>query len=259
MNSERNNTVASAPRRISYLLARIAIYLAIACILLAGFYVPRQFTQRKAIAELKRVNAQTRTQPIALPFVSDIFGAEYCEEVVETYLVGPSHSDQDLEIVQGLSSLQKLELSGSEVTSAGLVKLAGLKNLYTLHLANTKVDDSGLKSLSGLRNLGILSLSNTKVSDAGIGELRSMPNLEMLSLDGTAITDAAMQVISQMVNLKELILTRTKVSDSGAELIKSLKKLERLKIHETQVSLEKMKEISEALPNCAVLLPTANE
>ncbi|MCC6510837.1 MAG: hypothetical protein IT423_17165 [Pirellulaceae bacterium] len=249
----------SSPRR-SNLLLRLLVYVAIALVVASIYYVPRQLRQHNAILGLSKVNAQTRTQPIVVPFVSEIFGPDYGQEIIEVYFVDPSHTDQDLAMVEGLgSSLQKLELTGSKVTSAGVQKLAGLKNLYTLHLSNTQVDDSGLKALSQLSNLGILSLANTKVTDAGVAELAAIPRLEMLTLDGTAITDEALKTISKMTNLVELTLTYTKVTDVGAEYLKSLTKLERLKIHETQVSLDKMKELSNALPKCAVLVPSALE
>lgn len=238
---------------------RIVGYLAIAFFLVAVIYVPRQLRQHSAILGLKKANAQTRTQPIAIPFVGEVFGLDYGQEVIEAYFVDPNHSDQDLATVEGLGSLQKLELTGSKVTSMGLQKLAGLTNLYTLHLSNTQVDDSGLKVLSKLSNLGILSLANTKVTDLGVAELSTVPRLEMLSLDGTAITDEALKSISKMTNLVELTLTYTKVTDVGADYLKSLSKLERLKIHETQVTLNKMKELSVALPNCTVLVPNASE
>ncbi len=257
MNAEENQMCQAQPRRSLTLIVRVLGYLAIAIVVLAIFYGPRQISQRRAIAELKRINAQARTQPIVLPFVAEVFGPEYSEEVIEAYLVSPEHTDAQLETVKGLTSLQKLELSGSKITSNGLSMLGGLRNLYTLHLTNTMVDDSGLTSISSLKNLGILSLTNTKITDAGIAKLASMVNLERLSLDGTAVTDVGLGTISQMTNLKELTLTRTKVPDVGADLLKSLKKLEILKIHETEVSIEKMKELSEALPDCAVLLSNA--
>ncbi len=257
MNSRQNQSGQIKSGRLVPLIVRVVGYFAIAVSVLAIFYGPRQITQRRAIAELKKINAQARTQPIALPFVANVFGPEYSEEVIEAYLVSPEHTDAQLETVIGLTSLQKLELSGSKITSDGLSKLSGLRNLYTLHLTNTLVDDSGLTSVSSLKNLGILSLTNTKVTDAGIAKLASMDKLERLSLDGTAITDVGLGTISQMTSLKELTLTRTKVTDVGADLLKSLKKLEILKIHETEVSIDKMKELSEALPDCAVLLSNA--
>ena len=260
MNVEKagETGVKSSPRRSSLLL-RLLGYLAIALVIVSIIYVPRQLRQHTAMLELKKVNAQTRTQPIVVPFVSEIFGQDYGQEIIEVYFVDPNHSDAELAMVEGLGSLQKLELTGSKVTSAGLQKLAGLSNLYTLHLSNTQVDDSGLKALSKLSNLGILSLANTKITDAGVAELAAIPRLEMLTLDGTGITDEALKTIAKMTNLVELTLTFTKVTDAGAEHLKSLTKLERLKIHETQVSLDKMNELSRALPKCTVLVPSASE
>ena len=65
-----------------------------------------------------------------------------------------------------------LNLSGTQVTDAGLKELDGLKNLHTLHLGGTKVTDRGLKELVGLKNLHTLDLSFTAVTDAGLAELQ---------------------------------------------------------------------------------------
>ena len=65
-----------------------------------------------------------------------------------------------------------LNLSGTQVTDAGLKELAGLKNLHTLNLNFTPVTDAGLKELADLKNLHTLDLSFTAVTDAGLAELQ---------------------------------------------------------------------------------------
>jgi len=53
--------------------------------------------------------------------------------------------------LQGLTSLQSLDLSGTQVSDAGLVHLQGLISLQSLDLRNTKVSDTSvLDHLLGL-------------------------------------------------------------------------------------------------------------
>ena len=49
--------------------------------------------------------------------------------------------------MEGLTSLQNLNLGGTNVTDAGLAHLKGLTDLQNLHLGNTKVTDAGVKEL----------------------------------------------------------------------------------------------------------------
>ena len=93
--------------------------------------------------------------------------------------------------IEGLSKLEKLDLTNKYIDGPGLVHLRGLKGLRTLSLQDTRVDDAGLKNLGGLT------------------ELRS------LNLRKTPIGDAAMESIARLVGLKELYIDQTKVTSVG--------------------------------------------
>lgn len=67
--------------------------------------------------------------------------------------------------------------SGIEVTDAGLANLQGLTSLQGLDLSNTQVSDAGLAHLQGLTSLRWLFLRKTEVTDAGVAKLRNvLPN-----------------------------------------------------------------------------------
>ena len=51
----------------------------------------------------------------------------------------------------GLTTIASLDLSGTQVTDAGLVRLKGLKRLSELTLSFTKVTDAGEKKLRQAR------------------------------------------------------------------------------------------------------------
>ena len=61
-----------------------------------------------------------------------------------------------------------LDLTGSDVTDAGLQHLRGLPQLQELVLHHTKVTDAGLGHLSQVTRLRGLWLGSTKVGDAGL-------------------------------------------------------------------------------------------
>jgi hypothetical protein len=166
-----------------------------ALLILIGVYAPRQLAQRRALVALKAMNAPVRTQPFPIPGIGQLFGEEYAQEITDVYMRNPAVSDEDLHIVAGLKTLQKLELAGSSVTSAGIENLKGLPNLYTLHLADTQVTDEGLVHLPRFKNLGILSLNNTAISNSGLAHVAKIPNLERLYLDGTGISDEGLSQV----------------------------------------------------------------
>ncbi|MCH7728941.1 MAG: HEAT repeat domain-containing protein, partial [Planctomycetes bacterium] len=66
--------------------------------------------------------------------------------------------------------------------------LQGLSRLETLFLSSTNVTDAGLKCLQGLSRLETLDLSHTKVTDAGLKHLYPLKRLKYVGLMGTAIT-----------------------------------------------------------------------
>jgi hypothetical protein len=227
-----------------------------ALLIVGAVYGPRQLAQRRALVALEKLGATVRTQPVPLPGVRQLLGDDYAQEIIEIYLRNPKLTDQDLEVLRGLKTLQKLELAGSSVSSQGLACLQGLSNLYTLHLADTKVGDEGLAYLAGLSNLGVLSLDNTAITDAGVSQFARMPQLERLLLSGTGVTDAGLSQLGKLTNLRELSLVGTKITDAGLVHLKGLTKMELLRLYNTKTTPEAMKELHAALPKCVIWVPS---
>jgi Leucine rich repeat len=260
------NSEADAPQRPSlqpparqkwyHLRWQVLLLVPLALLVLAGFYVPRQIRQQRAIAELKRLNVIVRTQPVALFGLELVLPPDYADEIVEVYWRDPALDEQQLAVLAGLGTVEKLELSGSKISSAGLKHLAGLAKLYMLHLDGTQVGDDGLAHLSRLRSLGVLSLDKTRVTDAGLAQLQRLPRLERLYLNGTPITDAGLAHLAGLINLKELSLVETQISDAGLVHFKGLKNLEMLKVHDTHVTQDGMNELHAALPKCVIWVPS---
>ena len=95
--------------------------------------------------------------------------------------------DAELIHLQGIHSLQVLDLSRTAITDAGLLHLQDLDALDTLMLWDTAVTDAGLALLARMPSLRVLGLGNTLVTDAGLAHLRQLGGLRILQLFGTAV------------------------------------------------------------------------
>lgn len=253
---DKQSGAPSSMRRWFHFRLRVLAVVPVAFLVLFGFYAPRQIAQARALARLKQYQAVVRTEPLAVPGVESMFGKDYAQQITEVYWLDPALTDDKLQVLSGLSTITKLELAGTQVSSAGLAQVSGLSNLYTLHLANTKVDDQGLSHLVGLKNLGILSLDQTRVTDKGVESLGRMRQLERLYLDGTSLTDKGLAHLAGLTELKELSAVDTKITDAGLKHLVGLKNLEMLKVYNTSVTREGMEELHRALPQCVVWIPT---
>ena len=79
------------------------------------------------------------------------------------------------------TNLQALDLSGTDVTDAGLKDLASLTHLQALSLSVTKVTDAGLKELARLTNLQRIDLTGTMVTHFGMNELQTkLPSCQII-------------------------------------------------------------------------------
>ncbi len=81
---------------------------------------------------------------------------------------------KDFSLLPRLEKLWHLNLSGTNITDAGLAHLSELKNLRQLDLSGTNITDAGLAHLSGLKMLFRLNLSGTNITDAGLAHLSGL-------------------------------------------------------------------------------------
>ncbi|MEO1995183.1 MAG: hypothetical protein ABGZ17_07905, partial [Planctomycetaceae bacterium] len=67
-------------------------------------------------------------------------------------------TDEDLKALNGLSALQRLDVTGPEVTDTGIAYLQNNSDLNTLVLSKTGCADVGLESIGKLANLKLLHI-----------------------------------------------------------------------------------------------------
>jgi hypothetical protein len=174
--------------------------------------------------------------PAGPPWLRRILGDHFFAEVIDLDLSGTQVTDAGLEHLKGLTQLWRLSLNGTEVTDVGLEHLKGLMQLQGLYLTRTKVTDAGLEHLKGLTQLRVLRLSGTQVADAGLEHLKGLTQLERLDLSGTRVSGAGLEHLKGLTQLWRLSLDGTEVTDAGLEHLKGLTQLSELNLGGTNVT-----------------------
>ncbi len=177
---------------------------------------------------------------------------------LERLTLSPTTDDAGLRHVAKLPNLKALYVKGTGITNAGLAQLAGLTSLEELELGGSqmKMNDQGLAHLKNLPNLKYLDLQSNTFTDAGmvylkdvrslhgivvpskwsivgdqgLAHLASLPNLERLLIGGSPITDAGMEQIGKMASLRALSISSADISDAGASQLNRLPHLEELRL-----------------------------
>ena len=144
-------------------------------------------------------------------------------------------TDDWLKRLDGQDQLRRLELSGTAVTSAGLVHLKDLKKLEVLNVCLTAVDDRGFVHLAGLSQMKRMVVCSSKITGTGFQHLRGMTKLESINLHSSPASDAGLEAIGQLTSLNRLEIVHTKVTDAGLKHLAGLVHLKQLHVasHDT--------------------------
>jgi hypothetical protein len=138
--------------------------------------------------------------------------------LLSSYLIIRTSTSNDKTVLEGLSSLAKLELQ-------------------SLNLADTKVTNKALIVLAKFQHLQSLDLSRTQVTSDGLKALAELPSLHTLGLGEVSMTDEGLKALSELRNLQSLNLyslgelaapTKQQLATWTAEGLKALAKLKRL-------------------------------
>ncbi len=178
---------------------------------------------------------------LQVEFKADIYEGNDAQDGVFAAFMRKA-SDDDLRKIPDLPFSFGLDLSGSEITSAGLKTLANVKNLTKLRLDATRVHE--LDALANRKNLLILKLSNTSITDAQLKQIAGLTKLVILDLSGTKITDAGLKELANFKDLRSLDLEKTAITDLGVKEIVRLKTLKRLYLERTNVTSAAIKDLA---------------
>lgn len=140
-------------------------------------------------------------------------------------------TDDWLKNLADQDQLRRLELSGTAVTSAGLVHLRNLHNLEWLNLCLTGVDDRGFEHLAGMTGMKRMVICASKITGTGFQHLQGMKALESINLHSAPASDAGLQAIGRLTNLRRLEIVHTRVTDAGLKHLAGLVNLQQLHVH----------------------------
>lgn len=170
-------------------------------------------------------------------------------------------TDDGIEHIVRIESLQKLGLLQTSVTARGVQRLASLPALRRLWLNHLPVDDATLAAFAGdeagpspaARSLEWLLLENTSVTDAGLESVAKMTGLKLLVLKDTAVTGAGVARLAGLRRLEILSLENTRVTGPGLIPLSGLTPLRELWLKGTRLSSSDTAALAEALPACRII------
>ena len=188
----------------------------------------RHLRDLKQLKSLSLVNAQVTSA--GLKNLSGLTGLSHLNLHNAT-----STDDSGMVYLSAMTSLVRLDLSGTGVTDKGLAELRPLQKLQSLNLNRTAVSAAGLAQLE-LASLQQLNLNGTQVADDGLALLANVSeDFSYLDLGHTEVTDEGLDAIGRLDGLWYLDLSGTHVSDEGLRHLSNLTNLRNLKLSSTRV------------------------
>lgn len=210
--------------------------------------VDRPGSERVIQADIKRLGGKVTTEVFAPAWLREITGDEalpMLARIVELDLnertdghkepvpkkLEDRVTDDWLKNLAGQTELRNLQLSGTAVTSKGLVHLRNLTNLERLNVCLTAVSDDGFEHLAGLTKLRRITVCASQVTGTGFKHFTGMKDLESINLHSSPASDAGLEAIGKLTSLKRLEIVHTKVTDAGLKHLANLKNLRQLHVH----------------------------
>lgn len=165
-------------------------------------------------------------------------GAEFDEndqgQITSVYFEVAKIGDAGLAHLRGLANLEDLDLSGTQITDAGLVAIEELVGLKELRLPDG-ISDAGLAHLRPLAELRELHLVGAQISDAGLLHVKHLTGLQGLYLETPQVTDGGLRHLEGLVELDRLRLPR-RITDAGLAQVAAHGHLKRVDLSNTQIS-----------------------
>lgn len=118
-------------------------------------------------------------------------------ETSEIIVVGEAITDNELVLLAGMETLQKLAVDNLQATAEGLKHLASAENLEHVVLGGPSVNDAALEQLSKCSNLRVLNLPNAMFTDDGLRYLSALSQLTLLRFHSTNVSNVGMQHVAK--------------------------------------------------------------
>lgn len=166
----------------------------------------------------------------------------------EIDLDNSTFNDAGLNSLAQVRTLKRVNLTGTQVSSAGLIPLGNLGELIDLDLSSTKTDNRITPVLAKLP-LVRLNCSRTAISDEGLAQLAKISTLEDLTLSFCrGVTGVGFRVFKG-AKLKKLDIGVTGFGVDGLMVLRGMATLEDLTVYEAGIVQHKNALIFGSLPN----------
>ena len=208
----------------------------------------RHQQDRVLLAEIKRLGGKATLEVVAPDWLRSIAsdaGLPVFGRIVEIELnertdghkepepkkLSDRVTDDWLKRLTGQDLLRRLEVSGTAVTSAGLIHLKELRNIERLNLCLTACDDRGFEHLAGMTRMKRMTICASKITGSGFAHLAGMKQIESINLHSAPASDAGLAAIGKLTSLKRLEIVHTHVTDAGLQHLAGLSQLQQLHVH----------------------------
>ncbi len=215
----------------------------------------RSQRDRALLAEIKRLNGKATLEVVAPDWLRSIAsdeGLPVFGRIVEIELnertdghkepepkkLSDRVTDDWLKQLAGQDQLRRLELSGTAVTSAGLIHLKELTKLERLSVCLTACDDRGFEHLAGMTRMKRMTICASKITGSGFAHLQGMKQIESINLHSAPASDAGLEAIGKLTSLKRLEVVHTNVTDAGLKHLAGMVNLQQLHVHGKETTAE---------------------
>eukprot|EP00042_Codosiga_hollandica_P053682 m.708749 g.708749 ORF g.708749 m.708749 type:complete len:788 (-) comp58748_c0_seq4:73-2436(-) len=192
-------------------------------------------------ASLRHIGKLTGLQSLGLAEsqIRDLSSLANLTNLRSLNICGTAVTDAELVRLAPLHQLQELKIKGVAVSATSFRALGpSLKRLTTILLpSNSSINDELLASLTGFPLTTLNLAACSRITDSGLAVLEALtPTLSELDLSNTKVSAAGLQHVCILGNLRHLNLTHTAVTDELATRLTGLSQLRALNLSRTAVS-----------------------
>jgi Leucine-rich repeat (LRR) protein len=126
-----------------------------------------------------------------------------CHEVTSLDLSDTNVTDIGLDYLTQMPNLRVISLRRTPITDQGLQRLSAIKSLEVLDVSGTSVGVVALNALASLPRLTVLRLAASSIDDASLLPLASSASLREIDLRGTVVTPA---MVNELRNSREMTI-----------------------------------------------------
>ena len=135
-------------------------------------------------------------------------------------------NDADFGEISGLTKLEEIILTGTQITDEGFRCFKQMPKLAVMVMDRMgHLEGKGFKYVNR-NSLKVVKANGSKIGYFALQNIGGSESLEQLWLNGARVTDKAMQGIGRCPNLKDVRLEKNDLTNKGVSFLRNHKKLE---------------------------------